>query len=152
ELLAARDALPAELRAALEQMAANIERFHAIQVPPAEQWIDVGPGLRVGRLWRPLDRVCAYVPGGAAAYPSSLLMSAVPARLAGASTFVVATPAGPDGSLSPALLGAAGLMEVDELYVMGGAQAIAALAYGTESVTAVDKIVGPGNAWVTAAK
>jgi histidinol dehydrogenase len=96
--------------------------------------------------------VAAYVPGGAAAYPSSLLMSAIPARLAGVRELVVASPAGAGGIVSPALLGAAGLMEVDELLVMGGAQAIAALAYGTESIRRVDKIVGPGNAWVTAAK
>jgi len=133
-------------------MARNIERFHAAQVPPPEQWVDVAPGILVGRVWRPLDRVAAYVPGGTAAYPSSLLMSAIPARLAGVGEFVVASPTGRDGTLSPALLGAAGLMEVDEFVITGGAQAIAALAYGTESVRAVDKIVGPGNAWVTAAK
>jgi len=151
-LRAARDALPAGLRDALSHMARNIERFHAAQVPPPEQWVDVAPGILVGRVWRPLDRVAAYVPGGTAAYPSSLLMSAIPARLAGVGEFVVASPTGRDGTLSPALLGAAGLMEVDEFVITGGAQAIAALAYGTESVRAVDKIVGPGNAWVTAAK
>lgn len=151
-LRAARDALPAALREALSHMARNIERFHAAQVPPPERWVEIGRGIRVGRLWRALDRVAAYVPGGTAAYPSSLLMSAIPARLAGVREFVVASPAGRDGTLSPSLLGAAGLMEVDELVVTGGAQAIAALAYGTESIRAVDKIVGPGNAWVTAAK
>ena len=151
-LRAARDGLPAALRAGLERLAANIERFHAAHVPPPEQWVEVEPGIRVGRVWRGLDRVAAYVPGGTAAYPSSLLMSAIPARLAGVRDFVVASPAGPGGALSPALLGAAGLMEVDELLVMGGAQAVGALAYGTESIRRVDKIVGPGNAWVTAAK
>ncbi|CAN5606492.1 histidinol dehydrogenase [soil metagenome] len=151
-LVAARDALPPKLRGALLHMAANIERFHAMQVPAAEQWVEVASGVRVGRAWRPIDRVAAYVPGGSAAYPSSLLMSAIPARLAGVPELVVASPAGRDGVLSPALLGAAGLMGVDELYVMGGAQAIGALAYGTETVRPVDKIVGPGNAWVTAAK
>ncbi|CAN5534750.1 histidinol dehydrogenase [soil metagenome] len=151
-LRAARDALPAPLRAALSHMARNIERFHAAQVPPLEQWVEVAAGIRVGRVWQPLDRVAAYVPGGSAAYPSSLLMSAIPARLAGVGQFVVASPAGRDGTLSPALLGAAGLMEVDEFVVSGGAQAIAALAHGTESLQPVDKIVGPGNAWVTAAK
>jgi histidinol dehydrogenase len=152
ELRAARDALPPALRRALEQMATNIERFHAAQVPSPEEWVEIAPGIRVGRAWRALDRAAAYVPGGSAAYPSSLLMSAIPARLAGVGEFVVASPAGRDGTVSPALLGAAGLMDVDELLVMGGAQAIAALAYGTETVRAVDKIVGPGNAWVTAAK
>lgn len=148
----ARDALPRDLRRGLETMAANIERFHALQVPPPEQWVEVMPGIEVGRAWRGLDRVAAYVPGGTAAYPSSLLMSAIPARLAGVGRYVVASPAAAEGSLSPALLGAAGLMDVDEFLVMGGAQAIAALAHGTESITPVDKIVGPGNAWVTAAK
>lgn len=152
EMRAARDALPRDLRDGLEHMAANIERFHAVETPPAEQWVDVEPGVRVGRVWRGLDRVAAYVPGGTAAYPSSLLMSALPARLAGVGTFVVASPAGANGELSPALLGAAGLMEVEEFWVMGGAQAVGALAYGTESIARVDKIVGPGNAWVTAAK
>ena len=109
----------------------NIERFHRVEVPPAEQWVTVAPGIEVGRVWRGLDRVAAYVPGGTAAYPSSLLMSAIPARLAGVGSYVVASPASADGQLSPALLGAAGLMEVDEFWVMGGAQAVGALAYGT---------------------
>jgi len=152
ELRAARDRLPRDLRAGLERMAANIERFHAVQVPPTEQWVEVEPGIEVGRVWRGLDRVAAYVPGGLAAYPSSLLMSAIPARLAGVGRYVVASPASADGQLSPALLGAAGLMGVEELWVMGGAQAVGALAHGTESIAAVGKIVGPGNAWVTAAK
>ncbi len=152
ELRAARDRLSRDLRRGLEEMARNIERFHAVQVPPAEQWVEVRPGVHVGRVWRGLDRVAAYVPGGSAPLPSSLLMSAIPARLAGVREFVVATPTGRDGSVSPALLGAAGLMDVQELYVMGGAQAIAALAYGTETVRRVDKIVGPGSAWVTEAK
>ncbi len=152
QLREARDRLPSQLRGGLEQMAEHIERFHRVEVPPAEQWVTVVPGIEVGRVWRGLDRVAAYVPGGTAAYPSSLLMSAIPARLAGAGSYVVASPAAADGLLSPALLGAAGLMEVDEFWVMGGAQAVGALAYGTESITRVDKIVGPGNAWVTAAK
>ena len=151
-LRAARDSLPKALRDALSHMARNIERFHAAQVPPPKQWVEICRGIRVGRVWRALDRVAAYVPGGTAAYPSSLLMSAIPARLAGVGEFVVASPARRDGTLSPALLGAAGLMEVDEFVVTGGAQAIAALAYGTETLRPVDKIVGPGNAWVTAAK
>jgi histidinol dehydrogenase len=152
ELLAARDALPRDLRRGLESMAANIERFHAVQVPSPEQWVEVAPGVRIGRVWRGLERVAAYVPGGSAPLPSSLLMSAVPARLAGVRELVVATPTGRDGNIAPVLLGAAGLMEVDELYVMGGAQAIAALAYGTETIRPVDKITGPGSAWVTEAK
>ena len=151
-LAAARDALPDDLRGALVAMARNIRAVHAIQVPPPEQWVDVGPGIRVGRVWRALDRVAAYVPGGEAAYPSSLLMSTIPARLAGVPELVVASPAGRDGRVSPTLLGAAGLMGVTEFYVMGGAQAVGALAYGTATIRPVDRIVGPGNAWVTAAK
>ena len=88
DLRAARDRLPTELREGLEQMARNIESFHAAEVPPPEQWVETEPGVNVGRVWRGLDRVAAYVPGGTAAYPSSLLMSAVPARLAGVGTFV----------------------------------------------------------------
>jgi histidinol dehydrogenase len=152
ELRDARDRLPRDLRRGLDEMARNIERFHAVQVPPAEQWVEVRPGIDVGRVWRGLGRVAAYVPGGSAPLPSSLLMSAIPARLAGVGELVVATPTGRDGTVSPALLGAAGLMEVQELYVMGGAQAIGALAYGTETIRPVDKIVGPGSAWVTEAK
>jgi histidinol dehydrogenase len=152
DLDAAADALPNRLRSALLAIAGALERFHAAQLPVRETWVETVPGVRAGRVWRPLDRVGAYVPGGDAAYPSSLLMAAVPARLAGVGEVVVATPAGRGGAVSPALLGAAGLLRVRELYVMGGAQAIAALAYGTETVRRVDKIVGPGNAWVTAAK
>ena len=119
DLRAARDRLPSDLRDGLETMATNIERFHSVEVPPPEQWVTVEPGIDVGRVWRGLDRVAAYVPGGTAAYPSSLLMSAIPARLAGVGTYVVASPASADGQLSPALLGAAGLMEVDEFWVTG---------------------------------
>ncbi len=151
-LRAASDALAQPLRDGLALMAHHIEAFHRAQVPPAEQWVDVAPGIRVGRVWRPIDRVGIYVPGGEAAYPSSLLMGVIPARLAGAGAIAVASPAGRDGRLSPVLLGAAGLLGLDEFYAMGGAQAIAALAYGTATVVAVDAIVGPGNAWVTAAK
>ena len=152
DLVAACEHLPAELRAALETMIANVERFHRVQVPPPEQWVTVSSGIDVGRVWRPIRRVAAYVPGGAAAYPSSLVMATVPARLAGVPELVVASPAGPDGRVSSALAGAAGLLGIEEFLVMGGAQAVAALACGTESIRPADKIVGPGNAWVTAAK
>ncbi len=152
DLQAAAEALPRDLRSALLRMAAALERFHSTQLAVPETWVETVPGIRAGRVWRPLDRVGAYVPGGDAAYPSSLLMVAVPARLAGVGELAVATPAGRGGAVSPALLGAAGLLGIRELYVMGGTQAIAALAYGTETVRRVDKIVGPGNAWVTAAK
>jgi len=151
-LRAEADALPPGLRDALLLMARNIEAFHRVQVPAPAQWVDISPGIRVGRVWRPLDRVGVYVPGGEAAYPSSLLMCVVPARLAGVGAIAVASPAGRDGRLSPALLGAAGLLRIEEFYAVGGAQAIGALALGTATVRAVDAIVGPGNAWVTAAK
>ena len=152
DLQAAAEALPDRLRSALVSMATTVERFHAAQLPVRESWVETVPGVRAGRVWQPLDRVGAYVPGGDAAYPSSLVMVAVPARLAGVRELAVATPAARDGTVSPALLGAAGLLGIRELHVMGGAQAIAALAYGTETIRRVDKIVGPGNAWVTAAK
>ncbi len=151
-LQAAADLLRPDLRDALLLMVRNIEAFHRVQVPPAAQWVDVAPGVRVGRVWRPIERVGIYVPGGEAAYPSSLLMGVIPARMAGVTSIAVASPAGRDGGLSPTLLGAAGLLGIDEFYAMGGAQAIGALAYGTETVRRVDMIAGPGNAWVTAAK
>ncbi len=147
---AVRDA-PLPLLEALRQAIANVTTFHRVQIP-TDRVVETSPGVTVARRWTPLRRVGAYVPGGLAAYPSSLIMTVVPARIAGVEEVVVASPAGEDGSLSPALLAAAALLEVDEMYVMGGAQAIAALAYGTESIRPVDKIVGPGNPWVTAAK
>src|SRR5690606_32150702 len=104
------------------------------------------------RTWTPLRRIGAYVPGGKAAYPSSVVMTVAPARVAGVEEIVVASPADDDGALSPEMLAACRLAGATEVWAMGGAQAIAALAYGTESVEPVQKIVGPGNAWVTAAK
>jgi len=140
-----------DLQTALADAAANIRTFHEAQCP-APVSVSPVPGVRVERAWSPLNSVGAYVPGGKAAYPSTLLMTVVPARVAGVQRVVVASPADPAGGLDPALLAAAHLAGVDELYAMGGAQAIAALAYGTESIDPVEKIVGPGNAWVTAAK
>ena len=137
ELQKACARLPADLRAALDTMIANVRSFHRAQVPPAEQWVRVAPGVEVGRVWRPIHRVAAYVPGGAAAYPSSLVMAAVPARLAGVPELVVASPADRDGRVSSAWRGPAGLLGVDEFLVMGGAQAVAALAYG-------DRVDPPG--------
>lgn len=153
ELLAARDALDPEVRRGLETMIEHIRRFHETQ-RPATTRTTVAPGIEIERRWVPLARVGAYVPGGTAAYPSSLVMCAVPARVAEVGSLVVASPAAPDGGLSAALLGAAGLLEVDAFVVAGGAQAVGALAYGLPQagVAPVDRIVGPGNAWVTAAK
>lgn len=151
ELAAARSAASPRLIRAIEHAISNVAAFHRAQLPDS-MTVETQAGVEIRRVWRPLRRVGAYVPGGKGAYPSSLIMSVVPARVAGVSEVAVATPAGPDGSLQPALLVAAAMLDIDELYAMGGAQAIAALAYGTETVAPVDKIVGPGNAWVTAAK
>lgn len=150
EMAAALAAQPAALVDALRAAIANIEHVHRAQLP-APLSVTTVPGVTVERRWSPLRRVGAYVPGGKAAYPSTLMMTVVPARVAGVQEIVVASPAA-DGKVPPVLLAAAALLEVDELYVMGGAQAIAALAYGTETIDPVDKIVGPGNMWVTAAK
>lgn len=150
ELDRAVDHLDASTLDALTAAAANIEAFHRAQLPSDLQ-VTTAPGVEIVRRWTPLRRVGAYVPGGKAAYPSTVLMCAVPARVAGVEEVVVASPAtGP--SLPPVVLAACRIAGVTEVWAMGGAQAIAALAYGTESVKRVEKIVGPGNAWVTAAK
>lgn len=142
---------PTDLRTALLAAVANIRRAHQPQ-RPVDMPLETTPGVRVDRRWSPLDRVGVYVPGGRAPYPSSLLMGVVPAQIAGVAGIAVTTPADPAGRISPALLAAAGLLGITELHAVGGAQAVGALAFGTESVRRVDKIVGPGNAWVTAAK
>ena len=147
----ALEALPAPLREALERAAARIAAYHRRFVPGDVAWTDEA-GNRLGRLVRPLDRVGIYVPGGRAAYPSTVLMTAIPARLVGVGEIVLATPPRPDGSIPAVVLAAAALAGVRRVVRAGGAQAVAALAYGTERVPAVDKIVGPGNAYVTAAK
>jgi histidinol dehydrogenase len=139
-----------EVRVALEIAACRITAFHEQQLPQDLGWEDE-QGVRLGLRWRPLDAVGLYVPGGTAAYPSSLLMNALPARIAGVGRIVMTVPA-PDGRVSPLVLAAARIAGVDEVYRIGGAQAIAALAFGTETVAPVDKIVGPGNAWVAEAK
>jgi histidinol dehydrogenase len=153
ELLQARDRLQPNVRAGLETMIANVGRFADTQRPVTTR-TEIGPGIEIERRWTPLVRVGAYVPGGGAAYPSSLVMCAVPARVAGVDALIVASPGGPDGEMNEVLLGAAGLLQVDALIVAGGAQAIGALAFGLPEagIDPVDKIVGPGNAWVTAAK
>ena len=146
---AVRDS-PGELRAALELAAQRIRAFHERQRPADDDFEDA-LGVRLGLRWRPIEAVGIYVPGGTAAYPSSVLMNALPARIAGVRRLVMAVPA-PHGELSPLVLVAARIAGVDEIYRVGGAQAIAALAYGTESIAPVDKIVGPGNAYVAEAK
>ena len=141
---------PADLRAALELAAARIAAFHRRQLPADQEFSD-DLGVRLGLRWRAIEAVGIYVPGGTAAYPSSVLMNAVPARIAGVERLVMAVPA-PDGALPSLVLVAAALAGVDEIYRIGGAQAIGALAYGTASIRPVDKIVGPGNAYVAEAK
>jgi histidinol dehydrogenase len=148
---AALDNLDTALRSALDVAAANIEAVHGAQ-RFREEPVDVVRGVRVWREWRPLRRVGIYVPGGRTAYPSSVLMLAIPARLAGCQEIVMCSPPQRDGQVAAVILAAAGLAGVTEVHAIGGAQAIAAMAYGTESVRRVDKIFGPGNAYVTAAK
>lgn len=151
EMAAALKRITLELRSELEKAITNVRKVHGAQ-QPVPVTVQPVPGVTVERRWAPLQRVGAYVPGGKAAYPSTLIMTVAPARLAGVKEIVVATPAAPNGSISDVVLATAALLEVDEMYAMGGAQAIAALAYGTETIRSVQKIVGPGNAWVTAAK
>jgi histidinol dehydrogenase len=142
--------LPADLAGALGEAAARIRRYHERQ--RTESWRYTEPdGTVLGQQVTPLDRVGLYVPGGKAAYPSSVLMNAIPARVAGVRELVMAVPT-PDGRRGPLVLAAAAIAGVDRVFAIGGAQAIAALAYGTATVPAVDKIVGPGNAYVAAAK
>jgi histidinol dehydrogenase len=141
---------PSRTLDALTLAARRIEDFHRRQVPADLDTKDA-QGVRLGWRWTAIAAVGLYVPGGKAAYPSSVLMNAIPAKVAGVERLAMAVPA-PEGSLNPLVLAAARLAGVDEVWRMGGAQAIAALAYGTETVRAVDKIVGPGNAYVAAAK
>src|SRR5471032_2072241 len=136
--------------AALKLARERIEVYHLRQKPKDERFTDA-LGVEMGAKWTAIEAVGLYVPGGTAAYPSSVLMNAVPAKVAGCARLVMVVPA-PDGKLNPLVLAAAKLAGVDEVYRIGGAQAIAALAYGTPSITPVAKIVGPGNAYVAAAK
>ncbi|MEW6592693.1 MAG: histidinol dehydrogenase [Candidatus Hadarchaeota archaeon] len=136
---------------AIEKAADAIRMFHQEQLP--KEWMrQFSPGIIAGQVVRPLDVVGVYVPGGMARYPSSLLMAVIPAKVAGVRRVIVCTPPGKDGKVDPAVLAAAGVAKVDAIYKVGGAQAIAAMAYGTETVPKVDKIVGPGNVFVVAAK
>ncbi|MGB6102749.1 MAG: histidinol dehydrogenase [Pusillimonas sp.] len=143
-------ALPADQRAALESAAERVRRYHEHQ--RAQSWsYTEEDGTVLGQKITPLDRVGLYVPGGKAAYPSSVLMNAIPAKVAGVPEVVMVTPT-PDGVRNPIVLAAAALGGVDRVWGIGGAQAVAALAYGTDTIAPVDKIVGPGNAYVAAAK
>ena len=150
ELDAAWDAIGAGERAALTEAAARIRAYHEHQRQDSWHYLDED-GSTLGQRITPLDRVGVYVPGGKASYPSSVLMNTIPARVASVAEVVMAVPA-PSGELNPLVLAAANLAEVDEVWTIGGAQAIAALAFGAGPIRAVDKIVGPGNRYVTAAK
>ena len=148
---AAMAAVEPEFLQILQEAAANIRRYHEKQVR-ASYVVSEQPGVMLGQRILPIEKVGVYVPGGTAAYPSTVLMDTIPAKLAGCGQIVMVTPPAADGSVRPAILAAARIAGVDRVFKLGGAQAIAALAYGTESVPRVDKIVGPGNAYVAEAK
>ena len=150
ELDAATAACDPEALDALKLARDRIETYHRRQLPKDDRWTDP-LGVELGHRWTAIEAVGLYVPGGTAAYPSSVLMNAVPAKVAGCPRVVMVVPA-PDGKLNPLVLAAAKLAGVDEIYRVGGAQAVAALAYGTATIAPVAKIVGPGNAYVAAAK
>jgi histidinol dehydrogenase len=147
---AALDGLDHDLRAALELAADRIATYHAAQKPADRDGIDPA-GVRIGARWNAVDAAGLYVPGGRAAYPSTVLMNAIPARVAGVDRLAMVVPT-PGGEANPLVLAAAEIAGVDEVWRVGGAQAIAALAYGTDRIRAVDVVVGPGNAWVAEAK
>jgi histidinol dehydrogenase len=151
ELEGAESAVGAATMRALRYAADRIERFHRESAPRSWRMTDA-LGSRLGQEVRPLDRVAVYVPGGRAAYPSTVLMTVIPARVAGVKEIVLVSPPSSDKSLKPAVLAAARVAGVTEAYRIGGAQAVAALAYGTETIRRVDKIVGPGNIYVALAK
>ena len=140
-----------EFLSILEQAAENIRAFHSKQVRSSFVIADK-PGIVLGQKVTPIEKVGVYVPGGTAAYPSTVLMDTIPAKIAGCPMIVMVTPPGKDGKLNPVILAAAKIAGVDKIFKVGGAQAVAALAYGTQSIPKVDKIVGPGNAFVAEAK
>lgn len=151
EFAAAETAINAQQRQAIDRAIANVRRFHEAQIG-APLRVETAPGVVCERQFRPIDAVGLYVPAGVAPLPSAAIMLAVPARIAGCPTRIMCTPPRRDGTADPAVLTVANLCGVRRVFKLGGAQAIAALAYGTESVPKVDKVFGPGNAWVTAAK
>ena len=151
DLDGAAEALDDDLRAALEEAEANIRRFHEKQV--RESWFtEDGDGVVLGQRVVPMERAGLYVPGGTAFYPSSLLMNAIPAQVAGVEDIHLVSPPQDDGRPHPLVLATAALLGLEHIYAVGGAQAVGALAYGTDTIPAVDTIVGPGNAYVAAAK
>ena len=150
ETRAALDGLSTELRDALELAAARITAYHEKQKPQDSDGVD-SAGVRLGARWSAVDAAGLYVPGGRAAYPSSLLMNVIPAKVAGVQRIAMVTPT-PNGEINPLVLAAAQIAGIEEIWRVGGAQAVAALAYGTERIRPVDVITGPGNAWVAEAK
>lgn len=150
DITSARDSIAAETLAALELAARRIRDHHEKQRPDDQRYQDE-LGVELGYRWSPITAAGLYVPGGTASYPSSVLMNAIPARVAGVERLVMVVPT-PDGKLNPLVLAAAEIAGIDEIYRIGGAQAIAALTFGTQTILPVDKIVGPGNAYVAAAK
>jgi len=136
---------------ALEKAANNISKFHKAQIPD-EWFIGIEEGVTAGQIIRPLESVGCYIPGGRAVYPSTILMTVIPAKIAGVKRIICCTPPQPDGNVMDVVLAAAKVAGATEIYKVGGAQAVAAMAYGTETIPKVDKIVGPGNIYVTAAK
>jgi histidinol dehydrogenase len=151
EFDAAVAGLPTDLKAAIDEAATRIEAFHRAAAPQPVS-VETAPGVRCERILRPIDRVGLYVPAGSAPLPSTALMLGVPARIAGCAQVVVCSPPRADGTVDPAVLYAARRCGIDAVFKLGGAQAIAAMAYGTGSVPKCDKLFGPGNAWVTEAK
>lgn len=150
EIADAMDEVSSEDKAALELAATRIRAYHARQLPEDAEWTD-DAGATLGWRWTPVSAAGLYVPGGLASYPSSVLMNAIPAKVAGVERLAMVVPT-PDGILNPLVLMAAHIAGIDEIYRIGGAQAVAALAYGTDTIAPVDKITGPGNAFVAAAK
>ena len=150
EIARAVEEVSVEDKAALELAATRIRAYHARQLPEDAEWTDEA-GATLGWRWTPVSAAGLYVPGGLASYPSSVLMNAIPAKVAGVARLAMVVPT-PDGILNPLVLMAAHISGVDEIYRIGGAQAVAALAYGTDTIQPVDKITGPGNAYVAAAK
>lgn len=151
EIEEAFEAIDNEFLEILKEAAENIREYHKMQVREGFE-IRKGDGIVLGQKVTPLEKVGLYVPGGTAAYPSTVLMDSIPAKIAGCGEIVITTPPGKDGKVNPVILAAAKIAGVDRIFKVGGAQAVAALAYGTESVPRVDKIVGPGNAFVAEAK
>jgi histidinol dehydrogenase len=151
EIKFARESLDASLLSALQEAIQNISKFHQAQLPQNIS-VETAPGIQCERHFLPIERVGLYVPGGTAPLPSTVMMLGVPSKIAGCALRVLCTPPRADGSIDPCILAAADLLGIREIYKVGGAQAIAALAYGTESIPKVDKIFGPGNSWVTEAK